>query len=154
MEKRTFAMIKPDAVACHYTGQIITLIEKAGFRIIAQKMLRLTTSDTNKFYAVHSQRPFFRNLSLFMTSGPVVVMVLEKENAIAEFRTLIGNKIHRLPLSAASGKLSDKVKPGMPFMARTATKMPSKKFIFSSAKGKLYRNLTVFLSLKQKSPVE
>lgn len=69
MEKRTFAMIKPDAVACHYTGQIITLIEKAGFRIIAQKMLRLTTSDTNKFYAVHSQRPFFRNLSLFMTSG-------------------------------------------------------------------------------------
>ena len=54
-------------------------------------MLRLTTSDTNKFYAVHSQRPFFRNLSLFMTSGPVVVMVLEKENAIAEFRTLIGN---------------------------------------------------------------
>ena len=49
MEKRTFAMIKPDAVACHYTGQIITLIEKAGFRIIAQKMLRLTTSDTNKF---------------------------------------------------------------------------------------------------------
>ena len=89
MEKRTFAMIKPDAVACHYTGQIITLIEKAGFRIIAQKMLRLTTSD--KFYAVHSQRPFFRNLSLFMTSGPVVVMVLEKENAIAEFRTLIGN---------------------------------------------------------------
>ena len=91
MKKRTFAMIKPDAVACHYTGQIITLIEKAGFRIIAQKMLRLTTSDTNKFYAVHSQRPFFRNLSLFMTSGPVVVMVLEKENAIAEFRTLIGN---------------------------------------------------------------
>lgn len=90
MKKRTFAMIKPDAVACHYTGQIITLIEKAGFRIIAQKMLRLTTSDTNKFYAVHSQRPFFRNLS-FMTSGPVVVMVLEKENAIAEFRTLIGN---------------------------------------------------------------
>ena len=87
MKKRTFAMIKPDAVACHYTGQIITLIEKAGFRIIAQKMLRLTTSDTNKFYAVHSQRPFFRNLSLFMTSGPVVVMVLEKENAIAEFRT-------------------------------------------------------------------
>ena len=86
MEKRTFAMIKPDAVACHYTGQIITLIEKAGFRIIAQKMLRLTTSDTNKFYAVHSQRPFFRNLSLFMTSGPVVVMVLEKENAIAEFK--------------------------------------------------------------------
>ena len=153
MEKRTFAMIKPDAVACHYTGQIITLIEKAGFRIIAQKMLRLTTSDTNKFYAVHSQRPFFRNLSLFMTSGPVVVMVLEKENAIAEFRTLIGNTD---PQTApiGSGKLSDKVKPGMPFMARTATKMPSKKFIFSSAKGKLYRNLTVFLSLKQKSPVE
>ena len=89
MKKRTFAMIKPDAVACHYTGQIITLIEKAGFRIIAQKMLRLTTSDTNKFYAVHSQRPFFRNLSLFMTSGPVVVMVLEKENAIAEFNVSI-----------------------------------------------------------------
>ena len=154
MKKRTFAMIKPDAVACHYTGQIITLIEKAGFRIIAQKMLRLTTSDTNKFYAVHSQRPFFRNLSLFMTSGPVVVMVLEKENAIAEFRTLIGNTDHRLLLPAASEKFSDKVKPGMLFMARIATKMHSEKFIFSSAKGKSYRNLTVFLSLKQKSTVE
>ena len=149
MKKRTFAMIKPDAVACHYTGQIITLIEKAGFRIIAQKMLRLTTSDTNKFYAVHSQRPFFRNLSLFMTSGPVVVMVLEKENAIAEFRTLIGNTDPQ-----ASEKFSDKVKPGMLFMARIATKMHSEKFIFSSAKGKSYRNLTVFLSLKQKSTVE
>ena len=113
MKKRTFAMIKPDAVACHYTGQIITLIEKAGFRIIAQKMLRLTTSDTNKFYAVHS-----------------------------------------LLLPAASEKFSDKVKPGMLFMARIATKMHSEKFIFSSAKGKSYRNLTVFLSLKQKSTVE
>ena len=152
MKKRTFAMIKPDAVACHYTGQIITLIEKAGFRIIAQKMLRLTTSDTNKFYAVHSQRPFFRNLSLFMTSGPVVVMVLEKENAIAEFRTLIGNTDPQA--APTSEKFSDKVKPGMLFMARIATKMHSEKFIFSSAKGKSYRNLTVFLSLKQKSTVE
>ena len=58
MEKRTFAMIKPDAVACHYTGQIITLIEKAGFRIIAQKMLRLTTSDTNKFMRYTVSVPF------------------------------------------------------------------------------------------------
>lgn len=154
MEKRTFAMIKPDAVACHYTGQIITLIEKAGFRIIAQKMLRLTTSDTNKFYAVHSQRPFFRNLSLFMTSGPVVVMVLEKENAIAEFRTLIGNTDPQAAPTGSIRKILDKVKPGMLFMARIATKMHSEKFIFSSAKGKSYRNLTVFLSLKQKSTVE
>ena len=152
MEKRTFAMIKPDAVACHYTGQIITLIEKAGFRIIAQKMLRLTTSDTNKFYAVHSQRPFFRNLSLFMTSGPVVVMVLEKENAIAEFRTLIGNTD---PQTAPIGSIRKTFGQSKTRNAiHGSTKMPSKKFIFSSAKGKLYRNLTVFLSLKQKSPVE
>ena len=79
MKKRTFAMIKPDAVACHYTGQIITLIEKAGFRIIAQKMLRLTTSDTNKFYAVHSQRPFFRNLSPdFVTTKTAILSLPNK----------------------------------------------------------------------------
>ena len=85
MRNRTFAMIKPDAVACQYSGPIITCIEKAGFRIIAQKMLRLHISDTNKFYAIHSQRPFFRNLSLFMTSGPVIALVLEIDNAVTDF---------------------------------------------------------------------
>ena len=154
MKNRTFAMIKPDAVACHYTGQIITLIEKAGFRIIAQKMLRLTTSDTNKFYAVHSQRPFFRNLSLFMTSGPVVVMVLEKENAIAEFRTLIGNTDPQAAPTGSIRKIFGQSKTRNAIHGSEATKMHSEKFIFSSAKGKSYRNLTVFLSLKQKSTVE
>ena len=96
MRNRTFAMIKPDAVACQYSGPIITCIEKAGFRIIAQKMLRLHISDTNKFNAIHSQLPFFRNLSLVMTSGPVIALVLEKENAVTDFRTLIGNTDPRI----------------------------------------------------------
>ena len=92
MEKRTFAMIKPDAVACHYTGQIITLIEKAGFRIIAQKMLRLTTSDTNKFYAVHSQRPFFRNLSLIGNTDPQTAPIGSIRKTFGQSKTR--NAIH------------------------------------------------------------
>ncbi|CDN32390.1 Nucleoside diphosphate kinase [Mucinivorans hirudinis] len=88
---RTFTIIKPNAVANNNIGNICAMIEKAGFRIIAMKMTYLSRSDAEKFYYVHKGRFFFRNLYLFMTSGPIVVMVLEKENAVEDFRKLIGS---------------------------------------------------------------
>lgn len=88
MENRTFTIIKPNAVGQHHSGEILAMIEKAGFRIIALKMLQISASDAEKFYYVHKERPFFRNLSLFMTSGPVIAAVLEKENAVADYRQL------------------------------------------------------------------
>lgn len=90
MTTRTFSILKPDAVANHHTGEIITRIENKGFRIVALKMLQFTTIDVAKFYSIHKDRPFFRNLNLFMTAGPVIVMVLEKENAVKDFRQFIG----------------------------------------------------------------
>lgn len=88
---RTFTIIKPNAVGSNNIGNICAMIEKAGFRIIAMKMTYLSRSDAEKFYYVHKGRFFFKNLYLFMTSGPIVVMVLEKENAVADFRKLIGS---------------------------------------------------------------
>lgn len=90
MGNRTFTIIKPDSVGGSNTGKILAQIEEAGFRIIALKMTYLSRSDAEKFYHVHKGKPFFRNLYLFMTSGPIVAAVLEKENAVADFRTLIG----------------------------------------------------------------
>ena len=92
MGQRTFTIIKPDSVGGNHIGEILTMIE-AGFRSIALKMTYLSRSDAEKFYYVHKGRPFFRNLYLFMTSGPIVAAVLEKEgaqDAVAEFRELIG----------------------------------------------------------------
>lgn len=90
MGNRTFTIIKPDSVGTGNMGKILARIEEAGFRVIALKMTYLSRSDAEKFYYVHKGRPFFRNLYLFMTSGPIVAAVLEKENAVADFRTLIG----------------------------------------------------------------
>ena len=90
MTNRTFTIIKPNAVGQRHTGEILEIIEKAGFRILALKMVCLSRSDVEKFYHVHKERPFFRTLNLFMTAGPIVVAVLEKENAVADFRALIG----------------------------------------------------------------
>ncbi|MEG2760270.1 MAG: nucleoside-diphosphate kinase [Mucinivorans sp.] len=87
---RTFTIIKPNAVGQNNIGNICAMIEKAGFRIIAMKMTYLSRADAEKFYYVHKSKPFFRNLYLFMTAGPIVVMVLEKDNAVADFRELIG----------------------------------------------------------------
>ena len=91
MTNRTLSILKPNVVAKHHTGEILTLIEKQVFRIIDLKMLQFTTIDAAKFYSIHKNRPFFRNLNLFMTAGPVIVMVLEKENAVADFRKMIGD---------------------------------------------------------------
>ena len=88
--QRTFAIIKPDAVAKKTAGQIIARIEESGLDIIALKRLQLDDEMAKGFYAVHKERPFFGDLVKFMTSGPVVAMVLEGENAIARWRDLMG----------------------------------------------------------------
>ncbi len=88
--ERTFSIIKPDATARNVTGAINALIEKAGLRIVAQKRMRMSREQAETFYAVHRARPFFGELVDFMTSGPVVVQVLEGENAVAAYRDLMG----------------------------------------------------------------
>ncbi len=87
---RTFTMIKPDAVGANNTGAIIKMIEEAGFRIVAMKMTKMSGERAGQFYAVHKERPFYADLCAYMSSGHIVPMVLEKENAVADFRTLIG----------------------------------------------------------------
>ncbi len=88
--QRTFSIVKPDAVARNIIGEIYARFEKGGLRIVASKMLRLTTAQAEGFYAEHSERPFYGDLVSYMTSGPVVVQVLEGENAIAQNRQLMG----------------------------------------------------------------
>ena len=88
--QRTFSIIKPDATARNLTGAINAKIEEAGLRIIAQKRIRLSKEQAEGFYAVHKERPFFGDLVSFMISGPVVVQVLEGEDAIAKYRDVMG----------------------------------------------------------------
>ncbi len=88
--ERTFSIIKPDATARNLTGAINAMIEKAGLRIVAQKRVLISRAQAETFYAVHRERPFFAALVEFMTSGPVVVQVLEGESAIAAYRDLMG----------------------------------------------------------------
>lgn len=87
---RTLAILKPDCVRKGLIGEVITHIQKAGFRVVALKMTRLTSDTAGGFYAVHRERPFYGELCEFMSSGACVPMVLEKENAVADFRKLIG----------------------------------------------------------------
>ena len=87
---RTFTMIKPDAVEKGHIGAILDKINAAGFSIVAMKYTQLSRRDAEAFYAVHAERPFFDELVTFMTRGPIVAAVLEKDNAVADFRTLIG----------------------------------------------------------------
>ena len=98
--ERTLAIIKPDAVAAGSAGQILVRIEKAGFKILALKMLRMSFDDAAGFYAVHSARPFFKSLCTFMTQGPCIAMVLERESAIQQWRDLMGATD---PAKAAAG---------------------------------------------------
>lgn len=88
--ERTFSIIKPDAVAGNEIGRVLALLEAGGLRVVAQKMVRLTAEQAGEFYAVHRERPFYRSLCAFMTEGPVVVQVLEGENAIAKNREVMG----------------------------------------------------------------
>ncbi len=88
--EQTFAIIKPDAVSGGHTGAILAMIEKAGFRIRGMKMTRLSKQQAEGFYAIHRERPFFEGLVVFMTEGPVVVLVLERDNAIKHWREVMG----------------------------------------------------------------
>ncbi|HAH55594.1 MAG TPA: nucleoside-diphosphate kinase [Flavobacterium sp.] len=99
---RTFTMIKPDAVKNGHIGNILAMITNAGFKIISLKLTQLTVTDAQKFYAVHAARPFYGELVDFMSSGPIVAAILEKENAVADFRTLIGATN---PAEAAEGTI-------------------------------------------------
>jgi len=87
---RTFTMIKPDAVGAGNIGNILAMINKKGFKIVAMKYTRLTKDQAGEFYAVHKERPFYQELVGFMSSGPIVAAILEKDNAVADFRKLIG----------------------------------------------------------------
>ena len=100
--ERTFSIIKPDATARNLTGAINAMIEQAGLRIIAQRRVRISREEAETFYAVHRERPFFRDLVEFMISGPVVVQVLEGEGAIAKYRDLMGATD---PAKAAGGTI-------------------------------------------------
>ena len=99
---RTFTMLKPDAVRNGHIGAILHKISSSGFIIVALKMTQLTTADAEAFYAVHKERPFFGELVAYMTSGPIVSAILEKENAVEDFRTLIGATN---PADAAEGTI-------------------------------------------------
>lgn len=100
--ERTFSIIKPDATQRNLTGAINAMIEQAGLRIVAQRQVRMTREQAETFYAVHRGRPFYGELVEFMTSGPVVVQVLEGENAIARYRDLMGATD---PAKAAAGTI-------------------------------------------------
>jgi nucleoside-diphosphate kinase len=100
--ERTFSILKPDATERNITGAINAIIEKAGLRIVAQKRVRISRDQAEKFYAVHRERPFFRELVDFMISGPVVVQVLEGDNAIAKYREVMGATD---PSKAAAGTI-------------------------------------------------
>ena len=99
---RTFTMIKPDAVENGHTGAILEKITAAGFRIVALKKTQLSKADAETFYSVHNERPFYGELVEFMTRGPIIAAILEKENAVNDFRTLIGATN---PADAAEGTI-------------------------------------------------
>jgi nucleoside-diphosphate kinase len=102
MIERTLAIIKPDAVARGAAGQIFARIEKAGFTVLAVRMIQMTAEDAAGFYAVHRERPFFKSLCAFMTQGPCLPMVLEADNAIQRWRDLMGATD---PAKAAAGTI-------------------------------------------------
>jgi nucleoside-diphosphate kinase len=122
--ERTFSIIKPDATARNLTGAINALIEKAGLRIVAQKRIRMTREQAETFYAVHKAHPFFGDLIDFMSSGPVVVQVLEGENAILKHRDIIGatDRPRRRTAPFASSMRSRSVKTQS--MDRTLPRQP------------------------------
>tara|TARA_B110000003_G_scaffold276509_1_gene323424 strand:+ start:15800 stop:16219 length:420 start_codon:yes stop_codon:yes gene_type:complete len=99
---RTFTMIKPDGVENGYSGAILDKINSAGFRIVALKKTQMTQNEAETFYEVHNERPFFRELINFMTRGPIIAAILEKDNAVEDFRTLIGATN---PAEAAEGTI-------------------------------------------------
>ena len=102
--ERTLAIVKPDAVGKSLAGRILSRIEEEGFRIVALRRVRMSTAEAEGFYAVHRERPFFPDLTAFMSSGPAVVMVLEAQNAIARWREVMGATD---PAQAAAGTIRE-----------------------------------------------
>lgn len=105
MSNRTFTMIKPDATAAGNIGNILQMINAAGFRIVAMKYTKMSKEQAGQFYEVHKERPFYGELTDFMSSGSIVAAILEKDNAVADFRTLIGATN---PAEAAEGTIRKK----------------------------------------------
>lgn len=105
MSNRTLTMIKPDAMKRGYAGAILDMMIQAGFKVIALKQTKLSAEKAGEFYAVHRERPFYGELVDFMSSGPIIAAILEKENAVADFRTLIGATD---PAKAAEGTIRKK----------------------------------------------
>ena len=120
--ERTFSILKPDATERNLTGAVNAMIEKAGLRIVAQKRVRISREQAERFYAVHRERPFFRELVDFMISGPVVVQVLEGDNAIAKYRDVMGATD---PAKAAVGTIR-KTTPGQLAKIRSMAPMRQK----------------------------
>ena len=102
MSNRTFTMIKPDAMKRGHAGAILDRIIKEGFKIVALKMTKLSSDKAGEFYAIHKERPFYGELVAFMSSGPIMAAILEKDNAVADFRTVIGATN---PAQAAEGTI-------------------------------------------------
>ena len=102
MKERTFSIIKPDAVKAKQAGDILARIEKAGFELVALRLRHLTSAEAEGFYHVHRERPFFKSLTSFMSAGPCVTMVLERDNAIAHLREIMGATD---PAKAAAGTI-------------------------------------------------
>ena len=100
--ERTYSMIKPDAVAAGQAGAILSMIQEAGFKVLGLRMIRMTVEQAKAFYAVHAQRPFYEGLVKFMTEGPIVVMALEREDAIKKLREVMGATN---PANAAEGTI-------------------------------------------------
>ena len=107
---RTFTMIKPDAVRNGHIGGILSMITDAGYKVVSLKLTQLTVTDAQAFYAVHSERPFYGELVEFMSGGPIVAAILEKENAVEDFRKLIGATN---PADAAEGTIRKKYATSM-----------------------------------------
>ncbi len=102
MSNRTFTMIKPDAMEKGYAGQIIDRFEKQGFKLVALKLTKLSPEKAGEFYAIHKERPFYNDLVAYMSRGPIIAAILEKENAVTTFRELIGATN---PVNAAEGTI-------------------------------------------------
>jgi len=139
MSNRTFTMVKPDAFSKGHSGAIIDKILKSGFQLVALKLTRLSKEKAGEFYAVHKGRPFYGELVDFMSSGPIIAAILEKDNAVADFRKLIGATD---PAKADEGtirKLFAASVGKMPSMAATATKMLLSKEVSSSADWKEFK---------------
>jgi len=132
MTERTLSIIKPDAVAAGKAGAILKLLEDNGFKIVALKMVRLTQSQAEGFYAVHRERPFFASLTKFMTEGPVIPMILERENAIAKLREVMGATDPSKAARARSANSLPRPSSAIAFTALTLWKRRASRQVTSS----------------------